>query len=154
MQAYKAAMAAHSEHVCSGNFWWQNLDDDSDRKHVPLNVKRINTIVDHFFTTPNRVPNEITLAVQTKTEDPHFGKLYVLSPIEFTHAFIMAVHRDLKKNDPDTLAKWYQCMLMTPFRFTVCVSKDSGGGGGSLRWTSFMISSTPPPHDHSNTVPG
>ena len=114
------SMKINSEYFSSGSFWWLDLEDDADRRHVPLNVKRIETIVAHYYESPNRLPQPVTIAMQTATEMPKFGKLRVLSPIEFVHAFIMAVHAATKKNDPDTLGKWRRMMFMTPLRFTIC----------------------------------
>ena len=125
--SFGTALKASGEYTCGGNFWWQNFSDDAGRKSFPLNPKRIESIIEHYFSVPAPMPDAVVIG--TKTDAPITeGKVnffQVLSPIEFSHAFIVAVHRSLSKNDPAALDGWRTAMLNTPFKIRVCANKNT-----------------------------
>ena len=124
-EAFTRALAATGEYRAAGNFWWQNLDDELEQADVPISSKRIASLMSHYFSKPAAMPDVVTVALKTGEEPGSQGRLHVISPVEFSHAFIMAIHRDLQNNDEPVLKQWRQFMLMTSFRFRVYDSEDA-----------------------------
>lgn len=123
--SFKIAMQGASEYICGGNFFWQDLDDDTDLKEVPLSQKRIESLIKHYFDRPTAIPVTITIALgKTQSVEADKGNLFVASPIEFSHAFIIAIHRALSNSDESVLQQWRSVALMTCFRFIVCEGED------------------------------
>ena len=120
------AIQSVNEYKAAGNFWWQNLDDELEMADVPINGKRISSIIDHYFQTPAPPPEQVSIALSAgQSVLDSVGKLYVISPIEFAHAFIIAVHRDVLLNVEPVLQKWKQAMLSTSYTFKVIESEDA-----------------------------
>lgn len=53
------------------------------------------------------------------------GKLHVISPIELSHAFLIAIHRALSSGDETILLAWKKAICMTSFRFVICEGEDA-----------------------------
>lgn len=122
----KNALQSVNEYRAGGNFWWQNLHDELEAADVPINNKRISSIIDHYLRTPAPPPEQVSIALSAgESVTDSAGKLYVLSPIEFSHAFIMAVHRDVLLNNEPVLQRWKQAMLMTSYNFKIIESEDT-----------------------------
>lgn len=91
---------------------------------MPISRRRIDEIIEHYFDKPSPIPHSIVVAVPEAGEvSAAFGSLTVLSPIEFTHAMIIACYRDLTKGE-QVLEAWKAAMLQTTFSFTKCAGKD------------------------------
>lgn len=113
------------EYIAGGNFFWQNLDDDSDLREVPISVRRVESLIKHHFEEPRAVPVNITIAMASGAKVlENIGRLHVLSPIELSHAFLMAMHRSMQSGDETMMQRWKTAALSTSFRFIVCDGED------------------------------
>ena len=52
------------------------------------------------------------------------GELYVLSPIEFLHAFLYGLHASLTSGNEQLMQQWRAAALHTSFRFVICEGED------------------------------
>ena len=101
------------------------MDDDSDFKDVPLSMRRVESLIEHHFSSPRPIPVDVVVGLKVGQNIlESTGKLYVVSPIEFSHAFLIATHRSLAHNDEPILEGWRNAALMTPFVFKVCEGED------------------------------
>ena len=122
---FKVAMQS-GEYICGGNFFWQDLDNDSEMQEVPISTKRVESLVAHYFDRPRPVPGEVSIALKAGQQvTGEAGKLHVISPIEFSHAFLFALHKACVIGAEQVLLDWKRVALMTSFRFIVCEGEDA-----------------------------
>lgn len=83
--------------------------------NVPVNMRKINNLVDYYFRVPSAIPVEISLAIDKDEEDPSLrkGKLVRLSPTEMKDAVIIAVERDVSNGADDEVIKQWRKVLLT-----------------------------------------
>ena len=122
---YQHAMNGAGHYVCGGNFWWQD-PLYTPCPGVPMNVTRVEKMSGHLFLEPAPFPVIMTIGMGTShMPDQHFGALPRCTPEEFVHAFILAVHRDIKLGANDeVLHAWRRMMLSIPYRFETHASRE------------------------------
>ena len=91
-----------------------------------MSTKRIQSLVTHYFAEPRPMPINVTIAMASgaKVLD-NIGKLHVLSPAEFNHAFLMAMHGSLASGDDSLMERWKNAALSTAFKFQICEGEDA-----------------------------
>jgi hypothetical protein len=84
-----------------------------------MNVTCVEKMSSHLFAEPAPFPVTMTVGVSVDSlPDTNFGALPRCLPEEFAHAFILAVHRDIKAGvGDDVLQAWRRVMLSVPYRF-------------------------------------
>ncbi|CAK0907973.1 unnamed protein product, partial [Prorocentrum cordatum] len=112
--AWKDCVKFKTDYKCAINFAWQDMQNHV-LVNVPINVRKINNLVDFYFQTPAQIPIEITLAVDKDEEDPlqRKGKLVRLSPAEMKDAAIIAVERDVSNGADDEVIKQWKRVLLS-----------------------------------------
>ena len=115
---FQNAMNGAGHYVCGGNFWWQD-PLYTPCPGVPMNVTCVEKMSSHLFAEPAPFPVMMTVGVSVDSmPDTNFGALPRCLPEEFAHAFILAVHRDIKAGvGDDVLQAWRRVMLSVPYRF-------------------------------------
>jgi hypothetical protein len=115
---FRNAMNGAGHYVCGGNFWWQD-PLYTPCPGVPMNVTCVEKMSSHLFAEPAPFPVMMTVGVSEDTlPETHFGAIPRCLPEEFVHAFILAVHRDIKAGvGDDVLQAWRRVMLSVPYRF-------------------------------------
>ena len=121
---FVTAVSKLKEYKAAGNFFWQDLENPNDQNEVPLSSRGIDSLVTHYYDQPRPMPQAVTVAVQCNQTITD-GKLFVLSPIEFAHAFVIAVHGALTAGDVALLEKWRDAALMTSYHFKICDGADN-----------------------------
>jgi hypothetical protein len=100
--------------------------------HVPIgSALELHVLLNGFASAPcMQVPDVFPFAVIVSVaseSDPlaTAGKWHCISPVEMLHAFIMAVHRDVRNGSSDThLVRWRNIMLCTRVGFEVIDSPE------------------------------
>lgn len=118
----KETLKTSEEHTAGGNLFWLNLLY-STMRGIPYNHKSIELASNSLFATPSRCrPLVIALPDAEANVLEQMGAMQCVSPEEELHAWVWAVHRDLKAGK--SLKEWKKMALSQPMTFQVISSDD------------------------------
>ena len=124
---FGVAMQTVGEYKCGCNMLWLDFGEQgSPGRNVPLSMKQVTGLTEHYFKTPRSFPKDIL--VDADLENPpsrQKGKLVRISPPEIVHALVFAVYRDFKAGCDDSVTHaWRATMLSAPMTFKNMASDD------------------------------
>lgn len=121
LKDYHAALQTAAQSYTAGiNLFWVNLQW-SATPGVPLRVAAIENLAQTTFRQPVSI-GTVHVAVTGPQYNPleHKGALLRVSPEELTGAYVLAIARDIRNNEPnEVLLAWKQYVLSTTCVFKV-----------------------------------
>jgi hypothetical protein len=128
-------MQREQRYICGGNFFWQAMMQ-SPVPGVPLSWKRLQELVTSQYQKPGPYKPGMLVLHASRDQDPmtRKGSLLRLSPEELSHAFVVAIHRDIENNvDEETLLEWIKHVR------TCCVQFVEPAGTEAVYWEAFNL---------------
>lgn len=132
---YEIAMQREQRYICGGNFFWQSMMQ-SPIPGVPLSWRRLQELVKSQYEKPRPYQPGMLVLQASRTTDPMGmkGALLRLSPEELSHAFLVAIHRDIENQVPeDTLLEWVK------YARSCCVQFVEPTGTEAVYWEAFNL---------------
>ena len=105
-----------------------------------MNTVDVDMLAGHLFKEPCGYQGSIEIALSSAAEDPteKFGTLERVSPDEMIAAFLLAIARDIIKEEPE-VDKWKGHLLSVTFKFLIRSSENAELWKDSLLTVTFKF---------------